>query len=93
MGCITVRTRRDSDHARIEIADTGTGISPEIRDRIFEPFFTTKGVGRGTGQGLALTYDIVVNKHGGRVDFVSQPGQGTTFIITLPINKSAAKAA
>ncbi|HCG03624.1 MAG TPA: PAS domain-containing sensor histidine kinase, partial [Desulfovibrio sp.] len=71
-------------HVEIRIADTGTGIPEEVRDRVFDPFFTTKAVGKGTGQGLAIAHDIVVKKHGGAIDFTSAPGQGTTFTITLP---------
>ncbi|WP_320045281.1 PAS domain S-box protein [uncultured Desulfobacter sp.] len=67
----------------VSISDTGTGIDPEIQARIFEPFFTTKGMGRGTGLGLASAYGIIKN-HGGAIDFVSQPGKGTTFYIYLP---------
>ena len=71
-------------HVEIRIADTGAGIPEEVRDRVFDPFFTTKAVGKGTGQGLAIAHDIVVKKHGGSIDFISTPGQGTTFTITLP---------
>ena len=67
----------------ISISDTGTGIDPAIQARIFEPFFTTKGMGRGTGLGLASAYGIIKN-HDGAIDFVSQPGKGTTFYIYLP---------
>lgn len=85
-GRITIRTLREGDCVRIDIGDTGAGIPEEIRERIFEPFFTTKEVGRGTGQGLAIAYSIVVGKHGGSLTFETQPGAGTTFSIRLPIN-------
>ncbi|RME73111.1 MAG: histidine kinase, partial [Planctomycetota bacterium] len=84
-GTIRIRTRRDGAFAHVEIADTGCGIPHEIRERIFDPFFTTKGVGRGTGQGLAIAYQIVVKGHGGELRFDSEPGCGTTFHIRLPI--------
>ena len=67
----------------ISITDTGVGIDPAIQARIFEPFFTTKGMGRGTGLGLASAYGIIKN-HDGAIDFVSRPGNGTTFYIYLP---------
>ena len=89
-GTITVTTRAvppaAPTHAEIRIADTGTGIRPEIRSRIFDPFFTTKGVGRGTGQGLAIAHGIVVEKHGGTIVCESEMGQGTTFVIRLPLD-------
>ena len=68
----------------IRISDTGPGIPEDIRERIFEPFFTTKDVGSGTGQGLAMSWDIVVTRHGGMIDVESTPGEGTTFVLTLP---------
>jgi len=83
-GTITVSTRAGKGNVVIRIADTGPGIPPENRDKIFDPFFTTKEVGRGTGQGLAIVHDIVVERHGGSIDVESEVGRGTTFIITLP---------
>jgi PAS domain S-box-containing protein len=76
----------------IAIADTGVGIPVEIRDRVFEPFFTTKEVGRGTGQGLALAWSIVHDKHGGALAFETAVGEGTTFVIRLPIAGKRAAA-
>ena len=84
-GTITVSTRRDGDAAVIEVADTGGGIPAHIAERVFDPFFTTKEVGRGTGQGLALAR-AVVEKHTGTISFESEPGNGTTFIIRLPVD-------
>jgi len=83
-GIITVSTREVDGNVVIRISDTGTGIPPENRDKIFDPFFTTKEVGRGTGQGLAIAHDIVVERHGGSIDVESEVGRGTTFVITLP---------
>lgn len=91
-GRITIRTLRDGDAARIEIADTGMGIPVELRSRMFEPFFTTKEVGKGTGQGLALVHRIVVQNHRGNVDFLSALGQGTTFRLWLPLHPPASPA-
>ncbi len=70
---------------KLRISDTGAGIPPEIRDRIFEPFFTTKPVGKGTGLGLTISYDIV-KKNGGDISVESEPGKGTTFTVILPVN-------
>ncbi|MEO7386711.1 MAG: ATP-binding protein [Gammaproteobacteria bacterium] len=83
-GAITISTRRSEEGIRIAIADTGTGIPPEIRGRLFDPFFTTKEVGRGTGQGLAIAYDVIVRKHQGWIDVESEVGRGTTFTLHLP---------
>jgi signal transduction histidine kinase len=84
-GTITVSTRRAGDSVEIRIADTGSGIPESIRSKIFDPFFTTKEVGKGTGQGLAIARSVVVDKHGGTIHVDSQPGQGTTFVIRLPL--------
>jgi len=83
-GQITIRTLRKDDMIEIQIQDTGTGIPKEIRDKIFDPFFTTKEVGKGTGQGLYLSYNII-KKHNGKIFFETEEGKGTTFYIQLPI--------
>ena len=83
-GTITVRTFPDGDDAIIEVTDTGVGITPDVGEHIFEPFFTTKEVGVGTGQGLALVYSLVTDRHRGSIGFVSEPGAGTTFTVRLP---------
>ena len=80
---IVVRTRADEGEARLEIADSGPGISPEIRSKIFDPFFTTKPEGVGTGLGLSICYGIV-REHGGRIWVESEPGHGARFGVTLP---------
>ncbi len=87
-GTLTVRTARDGDRVLVEIADTGPGIPPELRQRVFEPFFTTKPVGEGTGLGLDISYRIVVNGHGGDISVRSQPGN-TRFQVRLPLNEPA----
>jgi PAS domain S-box-containing protein len=89
-GTISVRTSHDAQTASIEIADTGGGIPDEIRDRIFDPFFTTKEVGKGTGQGLAISRTIVVDQHGGTLAVDSDLGRGTTFTIRLPLSGTGA---
>jgi len=88
-GRIRVKTRRIDARVRIDISDTGCGISDDIRERVFEPFFTTKDVGRGSGQGLSIARSIVVGMHGGSLTFESLPGVGTTFTVELPIGAAA----
>jgi signal transduction histidine kinase len=88
-GTITISSRRCDPWVEIRVADTGAGIPEAIRSRIFDPFFTTKKVGQGTGQGLAIAYSVVVDKHGGTLDFESQVGRGTSFIIRLPLSTEA----
>jgi signal transduction histidine kinase len=90
-GQIIVTTRRDGDWVEMRVGDTGTGIPEAVRSRIFTPFFTTKEVGRGTGQGLAIAHTVVVKKHGGTLDFETEEGKGTTFIIRLPIDGAPPK--
>jgi signal transduction histidine kinase len=85
-GRITVRTRAIGDYVEVSIGDTGDGIPEAVRARIFEPFVTTKEVGRGTGQGLALSRGIVVEKLKGSLHFETETGKGTTFFIRLPVS-------
>ncbi|MBK9163804.1 MAG: PAS domain S-box protein [Acidobacteria bacterium] len=87
-GIITLRTILDGDRVRVEVADTGEGISEEDISKIFDPFFTTKAVGSGTGLGLAVTYGIV-QEHGGSIEAKSPNGSGATFILTLPLGSPA----
>jgi len=94
LGRISVATRRDGDSAVITIGDDGCGIAEAISHRIFDPFFTTKEVGKGTGQGLAISRSIVVERHGGTLEFDSAAGTGTTFTVRIPIRgRSPAGAA
>lgn len=85
-GQITMSTRRVADWVEINVSDTGAGIPKAIQPRIFDPFFTTKTVGKGTGQGLAISHNVIVEKHGGSISFATQEGIGTTFTIRLPLN-------
>lgn len=89
-GTITVATRRNGRWVEIAVADTGTGIPEQIRAQVFNPFFTTKAPGRGTGQGLAIAHHIIVEKHGGQIDFESRPGEGTVFTVRLPLEDKPA---
>ena len=84
-GLITVQTRDDGDFVEVRVTDTGTGIPEAVRPKIFDPFFTTKDVGKGTGQGLAIVYGAIVNRLGGSVNFETEVGQGTAFILRLPV--------
>ncbi|MCK5175806.1 MAG: PAS domain-containing protein, partial [Planctomycetes bacterium] len=86
-GSITVTTATEGDNVIISVADTGTGISPEVQARMFEPFFTTKSDGKkGTGQGLSAAKRIVEDKHKGSIDYETKPGSGTTFTLRLAID-------
>jgi signal transduction histidine kinase len=85
-GLITIRTRYDEPYAEIRVEDSGVGIPETIRSQVFDLFFTTKEAGEGTGQGLALAHAIIVEKHGGTIDFETEVGRGTTFIVRLPID-------
>ncbi len=89
-GRITLRTGCDDDWAWIEVEDNGKGIDPKLLNRIFEPFFTTKPVGKGTGLGLALSYNIV-QKHSGSIEVHSEPDVGTRFRINLPLRQANAR--
>lgn len=84
LGQITIRTRATGEYARIEFADTGTGMSQEVLEKLFDPFFTTKEVGKGTGQGLSICHNVVVNQHGGKLNVESELGKGSSFVISLP---------
>jgi two-component system, NtrC family, sensor kinase len=89
-GKITISGRRvHGDRVEIRVADSGAGIPEGARAKVFEPFFTTKAVGKGTGQGLAIAYSVVVDKHQGSIAFETELGRGTTFIIGLPLVDSA----
>jgi two-component system, NtrC family, sensor kinase len=84
-GKIEIRTIKKGREVEVRISDSGPGILPSIRERIFEPFFTTKEPGKGTGQGLSIAHRIIVQNHQGQLGVDSFPGQGTTFIIKLPV--------
>jgi signal transduction histidine kinase len=71
----------------IRIIDNGPGMTEEVRCRIFEAFYTTKPTGKGTGLGLSISYQIIVEKHNGKIECISAPEQGTEFIIKIPIRQ------
>ena len=85
---ITIQTSIiGSKWVKIAISDNGTGMPESVRKRIFDPFFTTKAIGKGTGMGMPITYQIVIEKHGGKLDCFSIPGEGTEFIIQIPVQQ------
>ncbi|WP_445173125.1 AAA family ATPase [Microcoleus sp.] len=85
---IRIRTEVwDKNWVRISIANNGAGMTEEVRSRVFDPFFTTKAVGKGTGLGLSISYQIVVEKHGGKLMCISAPGQGAEFVIEIPVQR------
>lgn len=85
-GTIKIETRHADGWAEIRVTDTGCGIPESARNRVFDPFFTTKPVGKGTGQGLAIAYSVIVDKHRGEIGFDTAVGHGTTFVVRLPVN-------
>ncbi|KAF0117831.1 MAG: Signal transduction histidine kinase [Rhodospirillaceae bacterium] len=88
-GQITISTRQENNEVVIAVEDNGSGIPEEIPDTIFDPFFTTKEVGKGTGQGLAICRDVIVTKHGGRIEVGGCMGEGAIFTLRLPIGCSS----
>ena len=82
-GKLEVSTGQENNELFVRFTDTGTGISPEVKDRIFDPFVTTKPTGHGTGLGLAVCRTLV-NQHHGDITFESEPGKGSTFTVWLP---------
>ncbi len=83
---IVIQTEKIAeDRVFVKIRDNGPGIPPAVKDKIFDPFFTTKPVGKGTGLGLSISYKII-EKHGGKIEVISQPGKGTEFAIALPVH-------
>jgi signal transduction histidine kinase len=86
-GEIHIETKSLDDLVRISIKDSGRGMPPEIMEHIFEPFFTTRPVGKGTGLGLSISYSII-EEHLGTIQVDSVPGEGTEFVITIPISRN-----
>ena len=89
IGHIRIHTKAHDGYVEIRIEDDGPGMPEEVRAKIFDPIFTTKPVGKGTGQGLAISHDVIANKHQGTIGCTSNPGEGTTFVICLPFGDQA----
>jgi signal transduction histidine kinase len=82
---VIVKTEHNENQLTIKVIDNGTGMTDDVKAKIFQPFFTTKPTGEGTGLGLSLAYDIVTKGHGGTIEVESVEGEGTTFIVQIPI--------
>lgn len=85
-GRLTIRGRKADSAIEVAFSDTGEGIRPENIQHIFEPFYSRKAASRGTGLGLALSYNII-QRHGGAIRVSSTPGEGTTFVVSLPLRE------
>jgi signal transduction histidine kinase len=86
---IEIKTKQlTNNFIAIHVKDNGGGISEENRQRIFDPFFTTKPIGKGTGLGLSISYQVVTSKHKGNLQCITKPGEGTEFIILLPVKQN-----
>ena len=81
---VTISTKKINDIIEVQVKDNGNGIPQKVLDKIFQPFFTTKPTGQGTGLGLSLSYDIV-KAHGGELKVETKDGEGSTFIIRIPV--------
>ncbi len=92
LGNINIKTTLEGELVSVEVSDTGCGIPKANLEKIYDPFFTTKEVGKGTGQGLAIIHNIVVNKHGGHIAVSSEEGQGTTFTLQFPKATTSAQS-
>ena len=90
---VGVRTVVLNHQVQIQVTDNGTGMSPAVQAKIFQPFFTAKPTSEGTGLGLSLSHDIIVQGHGGSLAVGSQEGAGTTFSVALPLNGAACQRA
>jgi two-component system NtrC family sensor kinase len=89
-GQVMIRTRRLDEMVEISVSDTGAGVPSEYLGKIFDPFFTTKEVGEGAGLGLSISFGII-ERHGGRIDVMSVPGEGATFNVQIPIHSRQLK--
>jgi two-component system, NtrC family, sensor kinase len=88
---IVVTTKQIQNEVIIRITDNGMGIPKEVQKRIFDPFFTTKAIGKGTGMGLPISYQVIVDRHQGKLSFTSTPNEGTIFKIQIPVKQGSRK--
>ncbi|MEL7053671.1 MAG: ATP-binding protein, partial [Cyanobacteria bacterium J06588_5] len=89
---IAIATEVKQDFVNIRIKDNGPGIPQALQPQILDPFFTTKPIGKGTGMGMSISYQIITEKHGGQLVFASEVGKGTEFCITIPIHQPTEEA-
>ena len=82
---VSVNTKKEGSRVLVSVKDNGNGIPQKIIDKIFQPFFTTKPTGQGTGLGLSMSYDIVTKSHQGEIKVETKEGEGTVFIVDLPV--------
>jgi two-component system NtrC family sensor kinase len=87
-GNVFIKTWQVNGIIKISIRDTGMGMTTDVRKKIFDPFFTTKDVGKGTGLGLSISFGII-QKHNGEIEVFSNTGEGTEFVISIPINQQS----
>ncbi|MEZ5931703.1 MAG: sensor histidine kinase [Alphaproteobacteria bacterium] len=92
-GLITIKTSSDNGWIRVTVADNGTGIPDQLRERVFEPFFSTKDAGEGSGQGLSICRKIVGEQHGGGIELSTEVGRGSTFTVSLPLEAETTASA
>jgi len=84
---VNIQTELINNKIKIQISDNGQGMTDETKDKVFQPFYTTKPTGQGTGLGMSISYDIVTKGHGGELTVESEVGEGSRFVIELPIRE------
>lgn len=82
---VSLITKKLPSAVQVIVKDNGNGVPIEIAEKIYQPFFTTKPTGKGTGLGLSLSYDIITKEHQGKIELETKPGEGASFIISLPV--------
>jgi two-component system, NtrC family, sensor kinase len=90
---LTIRTSAIAEWVTVSITDNGVGISEAIRNKLFDPFFSTKSVGKGTGLGLSISHQIISEKHGGKIECYSTLGEGSEFVVQIPVRQAVVQIA